>query len=35
MIAQGLVLLTQPDVIIALVVGTLGGMFIGAMPGLC
>lgn len=34
MIAQGLAMLTHPDVIIALVAGTLGGMFIGAMPGL-
>lgn len=34
MIAQGLLLLTHPDVLIALFAGTLGGMFIGAMPGL-
>lgn len=34
MIAQGLQLLTHIDVLLALVTGTLGGMFIGAMPGL-
>ena len=31
---MGAAMLSQPDVIIALVAGTLGGMFIGAMPGL-
>lgn len=34
MIAQGLQLLTHVDVIIAILCGTFGGMFIGAMPGL-
>ena len=34
LMAQGAAMLSQPDVIIALIAGTLGGMFIGAMPGL-
>ena len=34
MIIKGLELLTHLDVILALITGTLGGMFIGAMPGL-
>lgn len=34
LMAQGAAMLTQPDVIVAIIAGTLGGMFIGAMPGL-
>lgn len=34
MILEGLKLLTHLDVLVALFAGTLGGMFIGAMPGL-
>ena len=32
LMAQGAAMLTQPDVIVAIIAGTLGGMFIGAMP---
>ena len=34
LMAQGAAMLSQPDVIIALIAGTLGGMVIGALPGL-
>ena len=34
LMAKGAGMITQPEVLVALIAGTLGGMFIGAMPGL-